>query len=184
MRARLASSLVLAAAALTGCAGLGFSRGATTTQPSKLQQAQSTHEYPSPAPAPQRAAGGSVSAVEAIRSFAGAYINWSAQTVPADMHDLAARSVGQARSATQLAAAQTANDYELKRAGIANRGTVEAVARLAGRGGRYAVLTLEATTATNTNAYQGLRPAWHVTIATVAELAPERWVVSGWQPES
>ena len=34
----------------------------------------------------------------------------------------------------QLAAAQTANDYELRRGGIANGGSVEAVAPLAGAG--------------------------------------------------
>jgi hypothetical protein len=46
------------------------------------------------------------------------------------------------------------------------------------------VVTLESTSATNTTAYQGLRPAWHVSLATVAELAGGRWVLSGWQPEN
>ena len=71
----------------------------------------------------------------------------------------------------ELAAAQTAGDYELQRGGIANSGTVEAVAPLLGRGGRYIVVTLESTTATNTTAYQGLQPAWHLTVATVSLLA-------------
>jgi hypothetical protein len=45
-------------------------------------------------------------------------------------------------------------------------------------------VTREQTTATASTAYQGLRPAWHLTLATVAEVAAGRWVVSSWQPES
>jgi hypothetical protein len=116
--------------------------------------------------------------------FATAYINWTAGTVKRDLLVLAARSVGQARSAMVLAAAQTAGDYELHRGGIGNSGTVEAVAPLAGRADQYVVVTRETTTASNSNAYAGLRPAWHVTIATVRKTASGGWVVSGWQPES
>jgi hypothetical protein len=149
-----------------------------------LAQAQATHEYPSPSLKPQTATGGSSSPVQAIRRFVSAYINWNAQTVVLDMRTLAARSVGQARSAMQLAAAGTAGDYELRRGGIANHGAVEAVAPVSGRRDQYVVVTLESTTATNTTAYEGLLPAWHVALATVAEQAPGRWVLSGWQPEN
>jgi hypothetical protein len=100
------------------------------------------------------------------------------------MRALAAHSVGQARSALQLAAAQTAGDYELKRGGIANSGTVEAIAPLAGGGDQYVVVTREATTASNTTLYQGLRPAWHVAIATVRQVRPGVWALSGWQPQN
>jgi hypothetical protein len=100
------------------------------------------------------------------------------------MTELASTSIGQARSALQLAAAQTAGDYELKRGGIANSGTVEAVAPLTASPNQYVVVTRESTTATADAAYQGLRPAWHVTIATVARLPSRGWVLSGWQPES
>jgi hypothetical protein len=119
-----------------------------------------------------------------VRTFATAYINWTARSVKRVLLALAARSVGQARSAMELAAAQTGSDYELHRGGIGNSGTVEAVARLAGAAGRYVVVTREATTATNTSAYAGLRPAWHVTVATVRQLSSGDWVLSGWQPES
>jgi hypothetical protein len=177
--------LTAACAAASGCAAFG-SPGATTTttQTSKLAQAQATHEYPSAPPPPETASSAQASAVQAISSFATAYINWTAQSVAADMRTLAKQSVGQARSAMALAAAQTANDYELQQGGIANSGTVEAVAPVRGRRHQYVVVTRETTTATNTNAYQGLRPAWHVAIATVAELQPGQWVVSAWQPES
>jgi hypothetical protein len=153
-------------------------------QPSSaVAQAQATHEYRSvPAPA-QSAAGASQSAAAAITAFATAYINWTAQTVSDDMRALAAASVGQARAAAQLAAAQTAGDYELQRGGIANTGVVEAIAPLRGHRDQYVVVTRESTTATATTAYQGLRPAWHLAIATVSLLSSGRWVVSGWQPE-
>jgi hypothetical protein len=153
-------------------------------RPSKLAQAEATHEYPSPPPPRQSAVGAAASPAGAVRAFATAYINWDAQTVAADMQSLAARSIGQARSAMTLAAAQTANDYELQQGGIANRGTVEAVAPLPAHADQYVVVTLESTTATNTTAYEGLRPSWHVALATVTEQRPGQWVLSAWQPEN
>jgi hypothetical protein len=165
-------------------AGCGAKHHHAPTTPSKLAQAEATHEYPSAPSPPETAADATSTAAQAIRAFATAYINWTAQTVAGDMASLAARSVGQARSAMTLAAAQTADDYELQRGGIANHGTVEAVAPLLGHRDQYAVVTLESTSATNTTAYQGLRPAWHVALATVTEQEPGQWVVSGWQPEN
>jgi hypothetical protein len=166
--------------ACTGCGGHAPRRA-----PSPVAQANATHEYPSPPPPGQTAAHPAPDATAAIRAFAAAYINWNALTVSADMRSLAARSVGRARAAVTLAAAQTAGDYELKRGGIANSGTVEAVAPLAAHGrNQYVVVTLESTTATNTTAYQGLKPAWHLALATVTEAHPGQWVVSDWQPEN
>jgi hypothetical protein len=175
--------VAVGALGLAGCGG-GHAPRQPAARPSALAQAQATHEYPSPPPKPEATSGGSPSAVQAIRAFATAYINWDAPTVAGKLLALAAGSVGQARAAMTLAAAQTATDYELVRGGIANRGTVEAVAPLAGRRGQYVVVTLESTTATNTTAYEGLRPAWHVAVATVVELPAGQWVLSGWQPES
>jgi hypothetical protein len=141
---------------------------------------------PTPPPPAERPTPGSASpsAASAVRTFATAYINWTAGSVKRVLLALAARSVGQARSAMVLAAAQTGSDSELHRGGIGNSGTVEAVAPLAGHTTQYVVVTRETTTATNTSAYTGLRPAWHVTVATVRRLAGGAWVVSGWQPES
>jgi hypothetical protein len=171
------------AGCVLACAGCGGH--APRHAPSPVAQANATHEYPSPPPPGQTAAHPASDATAAIRAFATAYINWNALTVSADMRSLAARSVGQARAAVMLAAAQTAGDYELKRGGIANSGTVEAVAPLAAHGrNQYVVVTLESTTATNTTAYQGLQPAWHLALATVTEARPGQWVVSDWQPEN
>jgi hypothetical protein len=175
---RVAIALVLAAA-LAGCASL------TSAPPTRLAIAQRTHEYPSPPPPAQTVDGGGASgAAAAVRAFASAYINWTAETVSQHMRQLATQSVGQARSAMQLAAAQTAGDYELQRGGIANSGKVEVVAPLPSQHNEYVVVTRELTTATNTTAYEGLAPAWHVAVATVQRLAGGAWAVSGWQPES
>jgi hypothetical protein len=172
---------VLACAALiAGCSALG-----TPTTASKLAQAQATHEYPAPAPPAETiTGGGSPGAVAAIRTFAEVYINWTASTVARRMLALAAGSVGQARSVVALEASETAGDYELKRGGIANTGTVEAVAPLPGHANEYIVVTRERTTAMNSSAYEGLAPAWHLTLATARLLAPGVWAVSGWQPEN
>jgi len=83
-----------------------------------------------------------------------------------------------------LAAVQTAQDYELHRGGIANSGTVEAVAPMLGARAQYVVVTRELTTAANTTAYQGLRPAWHLALATVTQVKGAGWVLSAWQPEN
>ncbi len=175
-----AISAIACAALLTGCSALG-----TPTTASKLARAQSTHEYPAPPPPAETiTGGGSPGAVAAIRTFATVYINWTASTVARRMLALAAASVGQARSVVALAASETAGDYELKRGGIANSGTVEAVAPLAGHSNQYVVVTRERTTATNSSAYEGLAPSWHVMLATARQVAPGVWAVSGWQPES
>jgi len=154
------------------------------TRPSPVAEADAAHEYPSPPPPAQTATHAAPTAAQAIRAFVTAYINWNAQTVSPDMRSLAARSVGQARAAMTLAAAETAGDYELQQGGIANSGTVEAVAPLSGHAGEYVVVTRESTTASNTTAYQGLQPAWHVALATVARMPGGGWALSNWQPEN
>ncbi len=192
---------MLAAACLGGCSALSFNPAASPVPSSstasgapapagrgqsagaRLAQAQRTHEYPTPV-APQTAANAAASPVRALGAFATAYVNWTSATVTATMQALAAASVGQARSEMAMAAGQTAQDYELTRAGIANSGTVEAIAPVLGRRYEYAVITRERTTAAATNTFAGLHPAWHLTLATVAELAGGRWVVSDWQPEN
>ncbi len=133
---------------------------------------------------PQAVVGGWRTPLQAVEVFAGAYVNWSARTVSAQLRALAEVSVGQARSAMELAAGEAARDYELQRAGIANSGVVEAVAPLRGSPGHYAIVTLERTTAADSAAYRGLRPAWHVTLAAVTRVAGGLWVLSSWQPES
>ena len=148
-----------------------------------LARAQHTHEIPTPAPR-ATAPGGWRSPVQAVQVFAQAYINWTAATVARHLRVLAYVSVGQAHSAMSLAAAQTAQDSDLHRGGIANSGTVEAIAPVTGERNVYAVVTRERTTAANTTAYRGLSATWHVTLATVTQVDGGLWTLSGWQPES
>ncbi len=182
--AAAALGAVMASGVIAGCGPLGAPSHRSGRSGSKLAQVQVNHEYPSPPAPAEEPMGASPTAAEAVRSFAQAYTNWDAATVAPRLRDLAGRSVGQARSAMELAAAQVGGDYELQRGGIANQGTVEAVAPLAGGGDRYVVVTRERTTAALSTAYQGLQPAWHVTIAAVRRTGAGRWAVSGWQPES
>lgn len=180
---RAAGAIVVVMALLVaGCAPLRVSLpyGPTASTTTAAQ----SNELPTPAPREAVSHGGASTAAAAVRAFATAYINWSAATVSNDMRRLAGWSVGQARSAMQLAAAQAAQDYELQRSGVANQGTIAALAPRAGHLDQYVVVTIEQTTATATNAYAGLAPAWHVALATVSQIAPGRWVVSGWQPEN
>ena len=119
------------------------------------------------AAAPQHAPG-FASPTQAIRRFAEEYVNWTAADVAQRMTALARASVGQARSEMTLTAADVQSDPTLGEAGIANHGTVEAVARLGSRSGDYVVVTREWTTATYTTAYRGLAPAWHVILVAVS----------------
>jgi hypothetical protein len=175
---------LVVALCLGGCGAVATPSHSRATHRSPISQAEATHEYPSNPVAGQTAAAASRSAVAAISAFASAYINWDASTVAKDLRALAGRSLGQARAAMQLAAAQVTSDYELRRGGIANHGTIEAVAPLRAGSNRYVVVTRELTTAKATTAYQGLEPAWHVTLVTVTRESSGRWVVSGWQPEN
>jgi hypothetical protein len=150
-----------------------------------VSQAERSHEYPAAGHAPGANTGRPARDPRgAVRAFATAYINWTAATVTAQLRALAALSVGQARAAMALAASETARDYELRRGGVANAGTVEAVAPVTGSQNQYAVVTRELTTATASDAYRGLRPAWHVTVATVVRVGASGWAIGGWQPEN
>jgi hypothetical protein len=203
MRPLASLTVVLAAAAaagctLTGCAlGLpapgaaGVTRTAVAGHTAVAGQtaaatttAQATR---APAPLPPLAdgvVGGWRHPLQAVQVFAATYVNWTAATVWDHLEALSEVSIGQARAAMRQAAAGVAGDYELHHSGIANSGTVEAVAPLDGRPHSYVVVTLERTTATAAGAYRDLPPAWHVTLATVAPVGRGLWVLSAWQPQS
>jgi len=190
-RALTAVLALTALAACSGCGPGGASAGNTSSpshgsQTSAASAANATHEYPSPPPPAETVPSAAPTPEQAIRRFTLAYINWNASRVAQDLSRLAQMTVGQARSEMQLEAARASGDYELRRGGIANRGSVESVAPAPIGRGTYVVVTLERTTASasaNTE-FAGLRPAWHVALATVAPVSGGGWVVSGWQPES
>ena len=170
------------AAALAGC-GLSAAPAATS----------STGRAPTPRVARSsgsgagRPAGGWRTPVRAVATFAALYVNWDAGTVARRLRTLARVSIGQARAAMTLEAAEVARDRALRGGGIANSGVVEAVAPVVGHAREYAVVTRERTSASHgaqRDAYRGLPPEWHVTVATVTRTAGGLWVLSGWQPES
>lgn len=169
--------------ALTGCGFQPPATSAPTTGPRPAATQPGTSAGVAPTRKPQPNPYDSPLAGELLVAFATQYINWNSGTVVADLRTLATESVGQAHAAMELAAGQTARDYELRRSGIANSGKVEAVAPLTSSGRRWVIVTLERTTAHN-GSYQGLAPAWHVIVGAVIRLAPGKWKVSLWQPES
>jgi hypothetical protein len=169
-------------AATAPSAARSSAAGSLSAPASPSAAAQRTHEVPTPVP-PPTVAGGWHSPAEAVQEFATAYVNWNYRTVSPRLRALSEVSVGQARSMLAMAAAQVGHDGELRRGQIANSGVVEAVGPVRGRSDQYAVVTRERTTAANTNAYQGLAPAWHVALATVSQVRG-LWVLSAWQPES
>jgi hypothetical protein len=181
-------TVLAAALALSGCSALsvGSSTTATsrprTSEAAKVADANRTHEYQGPV-AHQNAAGFPTQ-LDAVRVFATAYINWTPRTISQRMRALATISIGQARAAVALVASQSVQDYELKRGGVANSGTVKAVAPVLGAAREYAVVTIERTRTSDPSVYAGLRPAWHLALATVAPVRGGGWAVSSWQPES
>jgi len=119
--------------------------------------------------------------VAAIERFARLYINWTHSTLADHQRQLAAISVGEASAMQARAAARTPADYELHRSRVANRGRIVALAPARpARTGTYVVVTRERTLGART--YEGLAPAYHVTIATVQRLGGG-WAVSQWRPQ-
>jgi hypothetical protein len=182
----LVSALVLGGCALSPGASTRSSPASATKAvvetTTAAAAAQRTHEVPTPAPR-QTVAGGWRGPVQAVQEFATYYINWNYRSVSLHLRALSEVSVGQARSMLSTAGDQVGRDYELRRGQVGNSGVVEAIAPVRGHDDQYAVVTRERTTAANTNAYQGLAPAWHVALATVT-LVRGLWVLSAWQPES
>ena len=185
---KTAASVVVLFLLTAGC-GIAVptstSAGTTTSAEPPIQQpAPANRSVPARAASRQPDPYNSPLAAEALVAFANEYINWNANNVAADMRLMASQSIGQAHAEMELAAGQTAQDYELHRGGIANSGQVMGVAPCSGPGGRWVIVTRERTTSTASNTYQGLPPAWHVIVGKAVELRPGRWAISLWQPES
>jgi hypothetical protein len=71
---------------------------------------------------------------------------------------------------------------ELTQGKVVNRGQLVALApRRASRDGNYVLVTRETTSGTDT--YNGLPPAYHVTLVTV-EAVPGGYAISTWDPQS
>ncbi len=154
------------------------------TPPHPQPPAASANEVTVPTrPGPSRSALATAAPTQAkaIERFGDLYVNWRHDTLVNRQRELAAISIGEASSMQRRAAASTPADYELRRAKVANEGRIVALAPLRPpRHGVWVVVTHERTTGERT--YDGLAPAYHVTIATVRQL-DTGWVVSQWRPQ-
>ena len=182
--ARVSSTATATATvATTAAASTAVAAASGSPDAAAIARARSTHELPTPG-GHVLVRGGWRTPTAAVSAFADTYVNWTAVTVAPRLRALAAASVGQARSELILEAGEVARDRELQAGGIANSGTVEAVAPVRGRARRYAVVTRESTRAARGEVYRGLMPEWHVSVATVVRRSDGLWVLSGWQPEN
>lgn len=179
-RSRLAGAVAACAiGALTPLAGCANPDAPSGGQ-GAADRVQSAGEPP--APAPRSASGEAARDVQlspqrALEAFAARYVNWDSHTLAQDQRALAAMAVGQARLAERQALAATGSDSTLARAHVFNRGTVVAVAPDSQRPGWWVVITREQTG--GSQEYEGLAPAYHVTLAQLARVrggfAVERW---------
>lgn len=131
------------------------------------------HATGTPAPTP----------TAAVTAFAELYVNWTYATLADTRQRLGEIAVGEAAAAQRRAAAETRGDYELRRGKVENHGEIVTVApqRDAPSSGHFVVVTRETTT--GVGAYDGLPPAYHVTLVTT-EAVDGGYAVSSWRPQS
>jgi len=182
MRARVAPLLALAILALGGCANPDAVSAPRAPPPSTSPQSPGEPPAPAPpSPSAQAPARVQPTPSSALAAFATLYVNWSYRTLAAKQRTLAAISVGAARASEREAAAASEADATLARARISNRGQLVSIARDLAEPERWVVVTREQTE--GHGEYEGLRAAYHVTLARLA-LVPAGFVVCEWLPQS
>jgi len=193
--ALLAAAAVTVALLAAGCTGIsdpyasGTTRSRSATTPPAPDAGDPAAERGGTIPAATRAAQGKLvqrsvqpTPQAAVARYAQLYANWSAANVVARQRQLAAISLGQARTQALQAAASAKADTVLARSHVANTG--EIVAIVAGEGpaaGEWVIVTREQTSGRGD--YAGLPPTLHVTYSQVTR-TPHGWVVSSWAPQS
>jgi hypothetical protein len=204
-RATRALAAVLTAILAGGCAGISDPYQATThanTTHASAPSATSTRTTSTPADSgdPPGERGGSIpktvaqqqsrlassvgatSPQAAIARYTSLWVNWTAQSIPAQQRQLAAISLGQARAQALQAATSLQNDTQLAQNQVSNTGSL--LAATPGQGaaaGKWIVVTQESTTGQGD--YQGLPRSLHVIYAQLTQ-TPEGWVISGWSPQN
>jgi hypothetical protein len=125
---------------------------------------------------------GNSSPQAAIARYTTLWVNWTAQSIPAQQRQLAAISLGQARAQALQAAASLQNDAQLTQNQVSNTGSL--LAATPGQGaaaGKWIVVTQESTSGQGD--YQGLPASLHVIYAQLTH-TPQGWVISGWSPQN
>jgi hypothetical protein len=135
---------------------------------------------PAPAPAAEHSAAPQSTAAQGVEKFTGLYTNWDYRTLAAHQRTLAAISVGAARLLARRTAA-SAEDRQVMRARVWNRGVILAVAPDRARPGWWVIVTREQTG--GSGEYESLPPTSHVTLALAVRVR-SGWAVSEWQPQS
>lgn len=184
---------VLAVIVAVSACGIGdpYTHASTTTAPQHATPAvsgaaaqQNPGERPAPPPpTPQSQAPNSpaVTPEQAIRHFALLYVNWTWQTLPTHLRQLASVSVGAARLAEQQAAAGAGRDSEIAATHVFNRGQIVSIAASQTHPDDWVIVTREQT---GGNAqYDGLQPSWHVTLARLVRVS-SGYSISQWLPQN
>ena len=117
----------------------------------------------------------------ALEQYARLYVNWSAHSVVALQHQLAALSIGQARAQALQAAASYTRDQTLAQSRVANSGHLVAITPSLTTSGLWVLVTSEQTTGKGD--YSGLPPTLHVIYAGLIRTA-SGFVVSEWAPQN
>jgi hypothetical protein len=168
--AALAASAVLAGCGLTNpnTAQLGASTAASS----------STRTAAAATATPQRAAPvGGTTPQATIRQYAGLWCNWTTANLLSHETQLAALSIGRARTQALLAA----GTQQPPSSSVTNTCTIESIAP--GRSvaaGRWVLVTAAQTAAADAPSATAL---YHVTYITVAQRGA-RYLVSSWSPQS
>jgi hypothetical protein len=179
---RTVSVLAATALALGGCSNPDApTAGRSSLEEQRFSSPGEPNAAPPPPASSYAAANVKRTPTEALSSFAALYVNWTYRSLTRRQQTLAAMSVGAARTAELQAAATSGADATLRAARIANRGTVVSIARDQTQAGAWVIVTHEQTSGAGN--YEGLPPAYHVTVARVAS-APGGYAVSEWLPQS
>lgn len=174
-------AILLAGAAIAGCAD-PYAEALdqpTTTDP--VQHANRTGEWPA-AKDTRPPVAAAPTAEAAVRRYAEQAINWTWRDLEQRQRKLARASVGQAREHAELMATTAAHDDEMRRGRITHSGTVQAIAARPGSRHQWIVVTRERSGSDAADQFAPLT-SWHVYIAA-AERTDDGWVVSQWRAQA
>jgi riboflavin synthase alpha subunit len=113
--------------------------------------------------------------------FARLYVNWTYRTLSSNQRTLAAMSVGPARMVERQAAAASSTDTTISRGHIYNTGQIVSIAHDLSHTEMWVIVTREQTG--GSTEYDGLQPAYHVTLAKLASV-PGGYTVETWLPQT
>lgn len=182
LRALVLPALMFALLALSGCTNPDTPSATTGAAPtSSPQNAGELPAPPPPSSSAQAPAEVQATPAAAVEAFARLYVNWTYRTLAGNQRRLAAMSVGPARLAERQAVAASRADTTIVRGHIYNSGQIVSVAPERSHTATWVLVTHEQTG--GSSEYEGLRAAYHVTLAKLAHI-PQGYVIESWLPQS